>query len=169
MSWRRSPASLWTTWRVGSKCSQPFRAPLQQGLCISSCLGAAARSHSKTMLLSHSCPACPYAWRAEVADSIPSGWSPVGPVWRVVVAPQEEDGTELEFPRELGMEGGGTAGHMGRQHVQEAGCAPNRRFKKQPARDEAAAGVGIVARSPAAASGRTFCPSALPLSPTHEG
>ncbi|KAL4426114.1 hypothetical protein ABPG77_002700 [Micractinium sp. CCAP 211/92] len=34
----------------------------------------------------------------EVTDSIPSGWSPVGGVWRVVVVPQQEDDTELEFP-----------------------------------------------------------------------
>ncbi|KAL4452160.1 hypothetical protein ABPG75_007822 [Micractinium tetrahymenae] len=34
----------------------------------------------------------------ELTDGIPSGWSPVGPVWRVVVVPQQEDDTELEFP-----------------------------------------------------------------------
>lgn len=38
-----------------------------------------------------------------MTDSIPSGWSAVGSVWRVVVVPQQEDDTELEFPREGGM------------------------------------------------------------------
>lgn len=47
----------------------------------------------------------------EVADSIPSGWSPVGPVWRVVVAPQEEDGTELEFPPKVELVFGHTAAY----------------------------------------------------------
>ncbi|KAI7835902.1 hypothetical protein COHA_010205 [Chlorella ohadii] len=34
----------------------------------------------------------------EVRDSIPSGWSPMGQVWRVVVTPQAEDGQEMEIP-----------------------------------------------------------------------
>lgn len=34
----------------------------------------------------------------EVTDSVPSGWKPVGKVWRVVVAPQQEDGEEAEYP-----------------------------------------------------------------------
>lgn len=47
---------------------------------------------------------------AEVRDSIPTGWKPVGKVWRVEVAPQQEDGQEAEIPGEGRQGRGGRAG-----------------------------------------------------------
>ena len=70
------------------------------------------RRRRRRSSLAHSCCRCraqlrltppsplPPPHPAEVRDSIPSGWSPVGAVWRVVVSPQAEDGQEMEIPSE---------------------------------------------------------------------
>ena len=61
------------------------------------------------------CPAhCLYT--AELRDGIPSGWIPQGPVWRVVIEPQQDEGEEaLEVPRECrqGAGGGWVGGWVG--------------------------------------------------------
>ena len=62
----------------------------------------------------------PWLCPAEVRDSIPSGWSPQGTVWRVVIEPQQDEGEEeLEVPSEC-REGG--AGWVGRLAAQQTNC-----------------------------------------------
>lgn len=78
-----------------------FADDLEGELHISAvaCCAQPCRRRDRTMPTSLLCAtSTPPA--AEVRDSIPSGWSPMGTVWRVVVTPQAEDGEEMEIPSE---------------------------------------------------------------------